>query len=75
MHAWVQIPPELPNKTTMRNVPDDWNEYWTECQRCGNQYHLADGCCNCYDMEDHEVEQMLETKYEQEIIEYEYNRP
>jgi len=29
----------------MRNVPDDWNCYWTKCAACGAKYHASDGYC------------------------------
>ena len=35
------------------NVPDDWNTYWTTCDR-GHRYHLSDGGCDECASEDEE---------------------
>ena len=32
-----------------RNVPDDWDYYWTHCSICGSRYHLSEGGCSCTD--------------------------
>jgi len=29
----------------MRNVPDDWDCYWTSCHTCGERYHQSEGGC------------------------------
>lgn len=31
----------------MRNVPDDWDCYWSKCFRCGKKYHESEGGCGC----------------------------
>ena len=33
----------------MRNVPDDWDLYWTRCDRCGRSYHQSEGGCECWE--------------------------
>jgi hypothetical protein len=33
------------------NVPDDWNNYYTSCHRCGRRYHASEGGCGCYEEE------------------------
>ena len=27
----------------MRNVPDDWDNYWSKCSECGEKTHASDG--------------------------------
>lgn len=31
------------------NVPDDWDNFWTKCEKCGNRWHLSEGqsCEKC----------------------------
>ena len=31
------------------NVPDDWDNYYTSCGRCGRRYHASEGGCGCYE--------------------------
>ena len=31
----------------MRNVPDDWDCYYTKCDNCGAKYHMSEGGCEC----------------------------
>lgn len=33
----------------MRNVPDDWDSYYSTCSRCGSKYHDSEGGCGCAD--------------------------
>jgi len=33
------------------NVPDDWDNYYTSCHRCGRRYHASEGGCGCYEEE------------------------
>ena len=40
-----------------RNVPDDWDSYWSRCSSCGNKYHDSDGGCPCEDYEEEEEEE------------------
>lgn len=39
----------------MRNVPDDWDNYWVTCGDCGGRYHASEFCEACED-EDETVE-------------------
>ena len=34
----------LNRELKMSNVPDDWNDYYTECPDCGRQCHASEGC-------------------------------
>ena len=29
------------------NVPDDWGNYYMNCNLCGQRYHASDGGCDC----------------------------
>ena len=29
------------------NVPDDWGQYFTICEHCGQRYHLSERGCGC----------------------------
>lgn len=33
----------------INNVPDDWNDYYVKCERCGHRWHLSEGqnCEKC----------------------------
>lgn len=33
-----------------RNVPDDWDRYWTTCSE-GHRYHLSEGYCTACERE------------------------
>jgi hypothetical protein len=37
------------------NVPDDWDSYYRNCERCDHYYHASEGDCDC-DLPDHRVE-------------------
>ena len=34
------------------NLPDDWDNFWATCCRCGARYHLSEGDCGCADLSD-----------------------
>ena len=37
----------------MRNVPDDWDHWWTFCEVCGARYHQSEGyCCDVEEEEE-----------------------
>ena len=38
----------------MPNVPDDWDNYWRRCTRCGSRYHASEYCL-CDDITDEEL--------------------
>ena len=57
-----------------RNVPDDWNQYWTVCSRCGASYHASEWCEVCEDMSEEEVHEMIEARGDHEIDRYELNK-
>jgi len=31
------------------NVPNDWGNYYNNCDYCGNSYHASEGGCSCDD--------------------------
>jgi len=35
-------------EVAMRNVPDDWDSYYSNCAACGKQVHASEGDCECY---------------------------
>ena len=35
-----------------RNVPDDWDRYWLNCEYCGARYHASEGGCDACPPED-----------------------
>jgi len=37
----------------MRNLPDDWDSYWTTCPEHDVKYHASEGCPIC-EMSDEE---------------------
>ena len=39
----------------MKNVPDDWSDFFRFCDSCGETYHLSEGECDCFEFE-HEEE-------------------
>lgn len=53
-----------------RNVPDDWNNYYNVCSRCGCTYHESEGC-SCQDYSDEEVQDLRQQRADYEIEQYE----
>ena len=49
------------------NVPDDWGNYYNNCETCGSRYHASEGGCgNCF-----YCERCGETKHHTELSEHE----
>jgi len=35
----------------LRNVPDDWGNYYSYCSTCNTRWHASEGGCNCIECE------------------------
>ena len=54
----------------MINVPDDWDNYWRTCSRCGSRYHCSE-YCSCNDLTDEELARSKDAEAEYLIELYE----
>ena len=46
-----------------RNVPDDWDSYWSTCGTCGSKCHGSEGGCDCEDRKPEEQEPEPEEEF------------
>lgn len=49
----------------MRNLPDDWDNFWTTCPGHGVKYHMSEWCPVC-EMNEEEEAAWLDSKEEDE---------
>tara|TARA_R110002110_G_scaffold92555_16_gene241510 strand:- start:370 stop:735 length:366 start_codon:yes stop_codon:yes gene_type:complete len=52
----------------MRNTPDDWNNFYSNCHECGDRTHASEGhACSCAEREE-EIEEIEETTDDKHVI-------